>query len=233
MTVERVEQRYVDELLSAIRGPCKADYPDESPLVTDDFKAEFRTALLIHHYFLKAPLATTSFDAAFIRAAKSAGHNVDEAPEGQRFWDVRVRQKRISLKSTSAADLNIDFLHISKLCEAAWIQDMRTAQERERRTKELFVDFTSSVESIMQLRNFKKKAFYELVEIPICLFEQVKNVRRSHFAADGPTIGIPVGQSPPDFQLKLDRSDAKITLARIRKDRCRVLGTWQLEKIRY
>jgi hypothetical protein len=69
---------------------------------------------------------------------------------------------------------------------------------------------------------------YELVEVPVSLFSQVLEVSRKHFSADGPMINIPVGKDPPDFTLKLDRSDAKITIANINKGLCLVHGTWQL-----
>ncbi len=229
MVVDAAEQRYVEELLSAIRGPCEAKFPDASPLVTEVFAREFRATLLIHHYFLKAPLATSSFEAAFIRAARAVGRTVNPAPDGQRFWDVEIDGRRISLKTTAAANLRVGSLHISKLCEAAWIQDMRSAASREEATKRLFAQYTGAVDSIIQLRLFKKRAFYELVEIPTQLLAQVADVPRAEFAPDGPTIGIPVGKDPPDFTLKLDRSDAKVTLANINKAVCTVLGTWQLD----
>jgi DNA (cytosine-5)-methyltransferase 1 len=41
-------------------------------------------------------------------------------------------------------------------------------------------------------------------------------------------INIPVGANPPDFTLKLDRSDAKITIANINKAKCKVHGTWKI-----
>lgn len=223
------EQRYVDELLTAIRGPCEATFPTESTLVTEVFAREFQAALLINHYFLGAPLSTTSFDAAFIRAARAAGHKVVPAPDGYRFFDVDIAGKKISLKSTAAADLRVGKLHISKLCEAAWIQDMRGAAQREEATKRLFVAYTEAVDSIIQLRLFKQRAVYELVEIPSALLQQVADVPRAEFAPDGPSIGIPIGRNPPDFTLKLDRSDAKITLANINKNVCHVLATWQLD----
>lgn len=69
---------------------------------------------------------------------------------------------------------------------------------------------------------------YELVEIPVTLLSQILDVGPKHYAADGPTIKIPVGKNPPDFTLKLDRSDAKITVANINKARCLVHGIWQL-----
>lgn len=226
----QVEQKYLNELLSAMRGPCETTLPSASGIISPSFAEEFKATLLIHHYFLKAPLATNSFEAAFVRAARSAGHEVLLAPDGQRFWDVEVDGRKISLKSTAAANLRVGTLHISKLCEAAWIQDMRSAATREEATKRLFSDYTETVDSIIQLRLFKKKAFYELVEIPTAILEQVANVPRSEFASDGPSIDIPIGAQTPDFMLKLDRSDAKVTLAKINKDVCSVLGTWQLEK---
>lgn len=245
------ERRYLNELLSAMRGPCEAkfyrfapvaDTPAEtriptramlaarSPLVSQRFEKEFRTTLLIHHYFLRAPLAANSFEAAFIRAARAAELDILQAPDGQRFWDVEIGGRKISLKSTAAAGLRVRTLHISKLCEAAWIQDARGAAHREHATKRLFEEYVETVDAIIQLRLFKKKAFYEMVEIPTVLFAKVGDVPRAEFAPDGPSIGIPVGQDPPDFTLKLDRSDAKITLANVSKSVCRVLGTWQLDK---
>lgn len=199
-------------------------------MISQKFMKEFQATLLMHHYFLNAPLAMTSFEAAFVRAVTAAGNSVKLAPEGQRFWDVEVDGKRISLKSTAPKKLSVDFLHISKLCEAAWIQDMRGSAQREEETKRLFAEYTSLVDSIIQLRLFRDRARYELVEIPTEILAQVAEVPRVKFAPDGPTIGIPVGKNPPDFTLKLDRSDSKVTLAKVNKAVCKVLGVWQLQE---
>ncbi len=242
------EQKYLDELLAAMRGPCEATFPASPdadalpelrfptdapsapppPFLSKRFEKEFRTTLLIHHYFLRAPLAMTSFDAAFVRAARAGGHEIRKAPEGQRFWDVEMDGLRISLKSTAAKNLRVGTLHISKLCEAAWIQDARSASHREEKTKQLFAEYTATVHAIIQLRLFKKKGLYEMVRIPTSVLAQVADVPRVKFAPEGPSIGIPIGQDPPDFTLKLDRSDAKVTLANIDKRVCTVEGTWRL-----
>ncbi|MYJ18121.1 MAG: hypothetical protein F4106_08770, partial [Gemmatimonadetes bacterium] len=88
---DSTEQRYLDELLAAMRGPCEATFPaypvadtlpelkfpSDTPsaptpsFLSERFEKEFRTTLLIHHYFLKAPLARNSFEAAFVRAARA------------------------------------------------------------------------------------------------------------------------------------------------------------------
>lgn len=227
MDATETEQRYLDELLVAMRSPCVESLSPGG--LSEVFAREFRATLLIHHYFLKAPLATSSFEAAYVRAAQAAGHHVEVAPEGGRFWDVRIDGLKVSLKSSGAAGLKDRTLHVSKLCEAAWIQDMRGAAQREERTKALFQEYTDAVDGIVQLRFFRKRAFYELVRIPGTILRQVADVPRAAFAPDGPSIGIPVGKNPPDFTLKLDRSDAKVTLAGINKDVCDVLGSWQLD----
>ena len=175
-----------------------------------------------------APLFQESFDSALVAACSHAGHDVNSAPDGQRFWDVTLDGRRVSLKSTKAKSLRKGTLHISKLTEAAWIQDCRTATKRREHTFCLFKEYCAEVDAILQLRYFRSRRRYELVEIPVSLFAQVLKVGRKHFSADGPTINIPIGKDPPDFTLKLDRSDAKVTIANINKDLCLVHGTWQL-----
>lgn len=211
-----------------MRAPC-SEFFDGGHYLNSGFAQEFRATIAIHHYYLRATLGTNFFEAAFKKAAIAAGHQVSSAPDGGRFWDIELDGKKISLKTSAAASMRVGKLHISKLCEAAWIQDVRGAGARENATKQLFADYVSLVDCIIQLRYFRDTYTYEMVQISSDLLRQVANVPRSVFAPDGPTIGIPVGQENPDFTLKLDRSDAKITLANINKDVCRVLGTWHLQ----
>lgn len=211
-----------------MRSPCVEKF-DGADILKPEFAQDFRAAIAIHHYYLRSTLGTNFFEAAFMKAAKSAGHDIQPAPEGGRFWDIELDGKKISLKSTAAASLRADKLHISKLCEAAWIQDVRGAAARESATKHLFAEYASLVDCIIPLRYFRTTQTYEMVQIPSALFAQVADVPRVEFAPDGPTIGIPIGQETPDFTLKLDRSDAKVTLANINKSVCRVLGTWELQ----
>jgi len=222
------EERRLREFVSALRTQCTVHLHPESPWNSDEFESEFRSKLLTHHCFMGSPLFQESFDSAFTAACSHAGHQVEQAPEGQRFWDVMVDGRKISLKSSKAKSLRDETLHISKLTEAAWIQDCRTATKRRKHTHHLFREYCNEVDAIVQLRYFRSRRLYELVEIPVAIFSQVLEVSRTHFSADGPTINIPIGKDPPDFTLKLDRSDAKITIANINKTLCLVHGTWQL-----
>ncbi len=228
VSVTPAEERRLREFINALRTPCRAQMDPKSVLNSDEFESEFRSKLLTHHCFMGAPLFQESFDSAFMAACSHAGHRVEQAPAGQRFWDVLIDGRRISLKSSKARSLREGKLHISKLTEAAWIQDCRTATKRREHTHRLFREYCDEVDAIVQLRYFHSLHLYELVEIPVALFFQVLNVSKSHFSADGPTINIPIGKDPPDFTLKLDRSDAKITIANINKDLCMVHGTWRL-----
>jgi len=225
-SVTPAEHRRLSEFINALRTPCKVQMNPDSPLNSTEFESEFRSKLLTHHCFMGSPLFQESFDSAFISACSHAGHAVNLAPDGRRFWDVLIEGRRISLKSSKAKNLRQATLHISKLTEAAWIQDCRTAIKRREQTFNLFKEYVAEVDAIIQLRYFLLSRRYELVEIPVSLFSQVFGLGKNHFSADGPTINIPIGQDPPDFTLKLDRSDAKITLANINKNLCLVHGSW-------
>ncbi len=229
-SVTPAEFRRLEEFLNALRTQCEVHLNPCSEYNASEFESEFRSKLLTHHCFMGSPLFQESFDSAFIAACEHSGHTVEKAPEGRRFWDVAVDGRKISLKSSKAKNLKENRLHISKLTEAAWIQDCRTASKRRKATFDLFGQYCADVDAIIQLRYFQTSAMYELVEIPVALFKQVFDVGLSSFQADGPTINIPVGKSPPDFTLKLDRSDAKITVANIDKALCTVHGTWKLGK---
>ena len=228
VSVTPAEERRLLEFLGALRTPCDAQMDPASAFNSEDFETEFRSKLLVHHCFMGSPLFQDSFDSAIMTACARAGHQVTPAPPGQRFWDAMIDGRRISLKSSKAKSLRDGTLHISKLTEAAWIQDCRTATKRRQLTHRLFQEYCSEVDAIVQLRYFQSLHLYELVEIPVSIFSQILDVGVAHFSSDGPTINIPIGKNPADFTLKLDRSDAKITIANINKELCIVHGTWQL-----
>lgn len=229
-SLNQSEQERVLELIGALRRTYDEVINPQSDLMTPEFVQEIRSRLLTQHYFIGSPLTTETFDAAFIAACDKAGRKVNFDPGAtSRFWDTEVDGEKVSLKSSKAKGLRDSTLHISKLTEAAWIQDCRTATKRHEYTMELFKLYLNTVDRMYQLRYFVAKAKYELVEIPMGLLANVLTVPVAEFNADGPTIGIPVGQKPPDLVLVLDRSDAKITLRHILKSRCIVHATWTLE----
>jgi len=227
-TLNDYEKYRILELINALKTPIEEYINPEAEYFNENSISDFKSRLLSQHVFLDAPLFQDTFESTFIFAMKAGGFHCEKAPDGERFWDVAIEGRKISLKSTKEKNLQQDKLKISKLTEAAWIQDCRSAAQREQHTKDLFHDYVSIVDSIIQLRYFIKMRKYELVEIPAILFNHVQELPREAFNADGPTLGIPIGENPPYLKIKLDRSDAKITINAILKSHCKVLARWTI-----
>ena len=144
----------------------------------------------------------------------------------------RWSDAELSLKSTAAKDVSEHTAHISKLTEAAWIQDVRTPRARRKHTLELFRDYRSAVDAIIQLRAFRRPneipSRYQLIEIPSKIFASLEKAPESAFAADGPVIDCAYKGSPSAAQVAIDRSDAKITIRRIQLSVCTIHAEWRL-----
>lgn len=140
--------------------------------------------------------------------------------------------RRLSLKSTAAKNLSERTAHISKLTEAAWIQDVRNARARRRHTLTLFREYRAAVDSIVMLRAFREPDTipnrYQLIEIPSHLFKSLENAPESAFAADGPVVDCAYGGVISAAQVSIDRSDAKITVRRIQLSACTIHAEWRL-----
>lgn len=121
-------------------------------------------------------------------------------------------------------------VHISKLTEAAWIQDARRARDRKPLTVQLFDDYRAATSSILMLRAFRSSSppmlEYQLLEIPTEIFARVAGVSTLDF--QGGTVPVRGLTGEVDFKIRLDRSDAKITLTGIRLGVCTVHGSWKL-----
>ncbi len=121
------------------------------------------------------------------------------------------------------------YVHLSKLRDVAWIQDTRKQADRQARIVELFADYRKSTHSIIILRGFKEPdgVQYELIEIPTELFEAVEDLDLA--SAQLATIPVPVNSVTPYMKIRVDRSDAKITLTGIKLSVCDVHCRWKLE----
>lgn len=223
------EDRTLREVLRVLREPVVEQILPGSDLVDRRFADEFRSRILLQHGLQGSSLFQDTFDAAFLKAAQASGKvAIGQDGETNRFWDLTLDGQKVSLKSSKAKNLSPSTLLISKLSEVAWIQDCRSAKTRRDRTLALFEDYLRTVQRIFQLRYFTGKGLYELVEIPTGLIAPILDAPVSAFSAEGSNVGIPIGAGEFDMVVVLDRSDAKITLRHIRKDKCIVHGTWQL-----
>jgi hypothetical protein len=224
----------VGRFVRAMAAPVEQWLDPVSWLTIAPWADAFAVRLRAHHALNPEPLSTTAFEAAFNAASRVAGWQVEPAESAtHRFSDTAVARpgeppRRISLKASAARDLRRGSVHISKLTEAAWIQDARTQSDRRAKLVELFADYRSETDSIVMLRCFRDgppdAVAYELVEIPTAVFASVEDL--SVADAQASTIAIPPGSAVPDARIRIDRSDAKITVTGIAISVCTVHGRW-------
>lgn len=239
-TLSPAAVRFVARVVDSLSSPPAATVMESNTWLTGtpDWIEYFGLALSVHHGTTSVPLAQKGFEAVFRNACESVGWKVEGSPsETQRFLDITLRRsgrpmQRLSLKSTAAQRLSLTTAHISKLTEAAWIQDMRTAKARRDRTLDLFREYMSAVDFIMMLRAFRTPGEiphrYQLLEIPTEIFQSLQTVPLAAFSADGPTIDCAFGDHPVAARVSLDRSDAKITVKQIQLAACTVHAAWEI-----
>ena len=230
--------RFVARMVESLSVPPRAKINEQKTWLPSDWIEYFGLALSIHHGTTTQPLEQKGFETVFRNACESVGWKVGKpVSETQRFLDLTLKrggfsELKLSLKSTAAQKLSRTSVHISKLTEAAWIQDMRTARERRERTRALFREYTNAVDSIMLLRAFRDgqgiPSEYQLVEIPTGIFQSLQRAPLASFNADGPTIDCSYGSHDVAARVSLDRSDAKITVKQIKLAVCTVHVEWEI-----
>ena len=227
---------FVATVVKSLSNPPRADIREHGTWITGspEWMEYFGLALSVHHGATIEPLGLTAFEMVFRNACKAARWTLD--PPGsatRRFVDLEVAcgtgpALRLSLKSTAARHLSETTAHISKLTEAAWIQDARTARDRRAWLRELFRSYQQAVDAIIMLRAFRKDGAphrYQLLEIPTALFDSLQKAPFEVFQRDAPTIDCEV-EGEVAAVIAIDRSDAKITVKHIRISACTVHAEW-------
>ncbi|MDN5767193.1 MAG: hypothetical protein L0H96_09390 [Humibacillus sp.] len=233
--VDTLDAPSVSQLLQiagALGATIEGQVKEDAVLMEPAFRGEFEARLKVHHATHSKQLDRISFEDAFRAASRRAGRTVvGSAHATAPFIDEVVDGEGVALKTTAARDVRAGTAHISKLCEASWIQDVRGAQAREGKAKEQIRRFLAQADRIYQLRVLPDRVNwkYQLIEIPVELFHPILDLDRNFFAPDGPRIPISDAVGPC-MTFVLDRSDAKITIAKIPVSRCIVHAEWTLPK---
>ncbi len=238
-TLSPVKIEFVAQLVESLSNSPSADIQTPGTWLTEsgDWIEYFGLALSVHHSSTTVPLGLGSFESVFSNACGHVGWPIDGAASTtQRFLDLVVHPtgqptRRLSLKSTAAKRLSKTQLHISKLTEAAWIQDARTARDRRQMTQSLFLSYQQQVSHIVMLRAFRDDvdsipSLYQLVEIPTTIFDSIHDATVADFASDAPSFTCLVNGQAAAI-VALDRSDAKITVRRIQIDACTIHAEWR------
>ena len=230
--------RFFAKMVEALSTPPQAKVNQQQTWLTKEWIEYFGLALSVHHGTTTEPLAQKGFETVFRNACESVGWEVgNPVSETQRFLDLEIERngfgkQKLSLKSTAAQRLSLTSVHISKLTEAAWVQDMRSARDRREKTLALFEEYMEMVDSIMMLRAFRKgqsiPSLYQLVEIPSEIFRSLQEASLESFNADGPTINCSYGGHDIAARVSLDRSDSKITVKQILLAACIVHVEWKI-----
>ena len=231
--------RFVARLIDSLSSPPRADVTRTWLTANPEWVEYFSLTISAHHGTTVEPLGLTGFEVAFRNACEVVGWAVDEPGSAtRRFVDATVtddeaRERKLSLKSTAAKRLAAKTAHISKLTESAWIQDMRSAKERRDNTLDLFRQYRQAVDSIVMLRAFRQARDaaprkYQLLEIPTEIFASLDGTPIEAFAADGPTIDCAYKGDPAAARVSLDRSDAKITVKKIKLSVCTLHAEWHM-----
>ncbi len=229
---------FVARVVESLANPPNAEIQSSNTWLTTsaNWIEYFSLALSVHHGATTEPLGLNSFETVFRNACAHMNWIVD--PPGsktQRFVDLSVQtgsspQKRLSLKSTAAKNLSKSTVHISKLTEAAWIQDERTAKGRRSRTLETFQMYQDAVTDIVILRAFRQPeeipGLYQLIEIPSSIFDSIQHEPLESFRNDAPVIECRVGDEVVAL-VSMDRSDAKITIKQIQLSACTIHAEWR------
>ncbi len=231
---------FVATVVESLSNPSQANIRSQGTWLTGvpEWVEYFGLALSVHHAATTVPLGLTSFEAVFRNACSHVGWPVTlPSSATQRFVDLSVRTgsgraRCLSLKSTAAKRISPETVHISKLTEAAWIQDTRTPAARRKKTLALFAAYQLAVTSILMLRAFRAEddgqapRLYQLVEIPGALFDSIQDEPIAAFQSDAPVIPCRNNGGDTIALIALDRSDAKITVRRIQLDVCTVHAEW-------
>ena len=233
-----VKMSFVAKVIEALSNPPALNVRSAGTWLTEnpEWTEYFGLALSVHHGATTEPLRLTSFETVFRNACKHMAWNVlPPESQTQRFIEMTVRPRpgmtlHLSLKSTAARNLSKTSLHISKLTEASWIQDIRKASQRRFETIKLFRAYRQAVSHIIMLRAFRDK--HEAP--PFCI-----SLSKSRSA-----FSIPL-TIPQSMHLRLTghgcharltanrwrwwrcRSDAKITVSGIKLSACIVHAEWR------
>ena len=230
---------FVSRMVESLAQPSRVRVATRHTWLTSEAEwiEHFGLALSVHHAATNVPLGRSSFEAVFRNACEHVQWTVD--PPGsptRRFVDMTVDTKsgaprRLSLKSTAAKNLSLTTAHVSKLTEAAWIQDARRASDRKHHTLQLFQEYRRAVGAIVMLRAFRDgdnetPRRYQLLEVPVSIFSSIQHAPLSEFRNDAPVIPCRAADGTLLARVALDRSDAKVTVRSIRLASCILHAEW-------
>lgn len=227
--------RWVQGVLEQFALPYRFKRNSTSGWITESVLNEIGDALRIHHAFSRQPLSKDRFEFALERALNQAGVKSHLArSRTNRGHDITIAGTPVSLKTEAAANINADFIHVSKWMELGkgeWLLP---------KLRDAFLEHMESYERIFTMRCLHAGPTtysYELVEIPKPLLLEARKcqleVRTESKQNPKPGYGYiydPNGDLK--FALYFDGgTERKLQIKHIRKKLCIVQATWTFESL--
>lgn len=201
-----------------------------SDLITNEILESLGDRLVMHHATSRQALSKDKFEFAFEAALKAA--NVDAELTKSRTHpgqDIKINGVPFNLKTEAAANIKMDYLHVSKWMElgkGAW--DIAEQHER-------FLHHLKQYDRILSFRRLSATeglTSYELVEIPKDLLlrsesVEIKMKENSKQALIPATITVLDDDGGTILELYFDAgSERKLQVKKIAKAHCIVHATW-------
>jgi hypothetical protein len=227
--------RWVQGVLRQFELPYRFSRNPRSDWITDAVLNEVGDALRIHHAFSRQPLSKDRFEFAFERALNQAGVKASLATSRtNRGHDITIAGIPVSLKTEAAANINADYIHVSKWMELGKGEWILT------KLRDTFLAHMKSYERIFTLRclNAGPTTYgYELAEIPKALLLEAQKakleVREESKQNPKPGYGyVYDAHGVLRFALYFDGgTERKLQIKHIRKSLCIVQATWNFESL--
>lgn len=221
------------EMARAMGEKIDQDIDQHSDILAPAFVGNFSNRLIVHHATHEEKFKKKSFEYAFCAASRSAGRTAEiVSSQTNPGADVVVDGTNFSLKTEAAASIHPDKITISKLMEARWIRDCLTREDFARETTARVVAHLEKYERILTLRAFNvppSAVRYDLVEIPLSLLLQVKNLKPDDFSertANGGSRANVRSDGRIAFSIRLDGSVEKVTVSGLQTSLCNLHGSW-------
>lgn len=227
----------IENVVHQFRTPfIKLERHPDSDLVNNRLLNDFGDVLRIHHCFSRQALSKDRFEYALEKTLNMCGKRASLATSRtNRGHDITIEKMPCSLKTQADNAIKEEELHISKFMELGKGKWPTTANGFSS-LRGMFLQHMQNYERIFSLRCLSKnpeKWWYELVEIPKSLLQEVSNVRKFEIMRKTKQSTMPGYCRVKDdednlkFELYFDAgSERKLQVRHLQKDLCILHATW-------
>lgn len=232
--------KLVLDVIQVLCEPYEKNEFNSSWIFTKDFIDVLCDFVRIHHALSDEPFTKDKFEYALDRTAKILGISSTLPGRTNPGHDIKIQEKRISLKTQADNNIKLDYIHISKFMELGkgkWetLEDLM-------HFRDLFLEHMNDYEMIITFRCLSKANEresglwkYEMIEIPKSLFQKATNgkfeMRNESKQYPKPGYCYVKDNNVDIFQLYFDGGgERKMQVKNILKKECKVICSFSFRK---